>query len=203
MTQITETITPSAQNLIERKAAAADDATLFMQELLDSVESLTGIAKEHGARTLADLMYLQAAILEGGFIDHWPEESAAMKIASGLPSGERWAKFIKKDDCNEASQAGYLVSPGWGHIFVGQHEETTRWIYDCTKKTLVCAQVLSGNHWVNLDKVPMADLLESIHDNEANENPDDFDLIHFDSQPSWHEVSEALKSPETPLTQRG
>jgi hypothetical protein len=85
------------KTLIERKAAAADEATLFMQELLDSVETLLDIANEYGTRTLVDIMYLQAAILEGGFIDHYPDESAAMKIASGLPSGERWAKFIKTE----------------------------------------------------------------------------------------------------------
>ena len=70
-------------------------AGLFMQELLDSVASLSSIAEEHGARTLADLMYLQNAILNGGFIDHYPGESKVMEIASGLPSGERWSKFIE------------------------------------------------------------------------------------------------------------
>jgi hypothetical protein len=74
-----------------RKSAA----TLFMQELLDSVENLTSIAEVHGARTLADIVYLQAAILNNGFIDHYPNESAVMTIANSLPSGERWAKFIK------------------------------------------------------------------------------------------------------------
>jgi hypothetical protein len=65
-----------------------------MQELLDSVETLTGIAEQHGARTLADLMYLQNAILSGGFIDHYPGESKVLEIASGLPSGGQWSKFI-------------------------------------------------------------------------------------------------------------
>ena len=66
-----------------------------MQELLDSVESLASIADVHGARTLADLMYLQNAILSGGFIDHYQGESNVMEIAQSLPSGEQWAKFIK------------------------------------------------------------------------------------------------------------
>lgn len=67
----------------------------FMQELLDSVETLAGIAEAYGARTLADLMYLQQAILSGGFIDHYPEESKVLDIVQSLPSGEKWAKFIK------------------------------------------------------------------------------------------------------------
>jgi hypothetical protein len=77
-----------------RKAQDHDRARLFMQELLDSVETLSGIAEQHGARTLADLMYLQNAILSGGFIDHYPGESKVLEIASGLPSGGQWSKFI-------------------------------------------------------------------------------------------------------------
>lgn len=70
-------------------------AALFFQELLDSVETLTGIAEMHGSRTLADLMYLQDAILKNDFIDYYPGESKALEIASALPSGEQWSKFIK------------------------------------------------------------------------------------------------------------
>lgn len=70
-------------------------AELFMQELLDSVETLTGIAYLHGTRTLADLFYLHSAILSNGFIDHYPGESNVLNIVSDLPSGERWSKFIK------------------------------------------------------------------------------------------------------------
>lgn len=78
-------------NGVSGKVAAA----MFFQELLDSSETLTGIAVEHGSRTLADLMYLQNAILGGGFIDHYPDESKVLEIASALPSGEQWSKFIK------------------------------------------------------------------------------------------------------------
>jgi len=84
----------ASQDDEERKAQGHDRARLFLQELLDSVETLSGIAEQHGARTLADLMYLQNAILSGGFIDHYPEESKVFEIASGLPSGGQWSKFI-------------------------------------------------------------------------------------------------------------
>lgn len=76
---------------------SADAATLFMRELIDSVESLTAIAEKHGARTLADLMYLQSAILEGGFIDAYPAESAVQRIVGGLPSASLWSKYIKQE----------------------------------------------------------------------------------------------------------
>lgn len=84
----------ASQDDEKRKAQGHDRGRLFMQELLDSVETLSGIAKQHGARTLADLMYLQNAILSGGFIDHYPGESKVLEIASGLPSGGQWSKFI-------------------------------------------------------------------------------------------------------------
>ena len=74
-----------------------------MRELLDSVETLTGIANEHGARSLADLMFLQQAILSGGFIDHYADESKVLEIAQGLPSGEQWVKFIKVEYMAAAS----------------------------------------------------------------------------------------------------
>lgn len=80
---------------VEQKATNADFAAKFMQELLDSVETLTDIAEEHGSRTLADLMYLQLAIMKGSLIDHYPGESQVLGIARDLPSGEQWAKFIK------------------------------------------------------------------------------------------------------------
>ena len=70
-------------------------ADLFFQELLNSVETLTGIAETHGSRTLADLMFLQNVILSGGFIEHCPEDSNVLEIASVLPSGSQWSTFIK------------------------------------------------------------------------------------------------------------
>lgn len=95
-------VTERPTTVEEGKATASDKARLFMQELLDSAETLTGIADEYGSRTLSDLMYLQNAILSSGFIDHYPDESKVLEIASALPSGEQWSKFIKLE---------YLASP--------------------------------------------------------------------------------------------
>lgn len=85
----------NGKTTLEQKADQAAMSAKFAQELLDSVESLTGIAEEHGARTLADLMYLQMSILDGGFIDYYPEESHVLSIVQSLPSGDEWVKFIK------------------------------------------------------------------------------------------------------------
>ena len=79
------------------KEQRARAASLFMQELLDSVETLSGIAEEHGSRTLADLFYLHSAILENGFIDLIEGyNSKVLDIAKSLPSGSDWAKFIQQ-----------------------------------------------------------------------------------------------------------
>ena len=80
---------------VERRAKAGEDAKLFMQELLDSVETLSGIADTDGARTLADLMFLQQAVLSGGFIDHCTGESNVLEIAGRLPSGTQWTQYIQ------------------------------------------------------------------------------------------------------------
>lgn len=113
-------------------------------------------------------------------------------------------------DFGKAPNTGYLASVGWGHIFVGNREETTRWIYDCEKENLVCADVFNNNKWVPLESLTLSDLLESIHDNDATGKPDDFDLIRFDSVPTWEEVSryrqdahEILESSQPHLAQRG
>lgn len=72
-----------------------DTAAKFMDELLGSVETLTGIAELYGARTLADLMYLHVAIVNGGFIDYYPGESCVLDVVKPLPSGELWIQYIQ------------------------------------------------------------------------------------------------------------
>lgn len=79
------------------KAKNVDLAARFMHELLGSVETLVGIADEFGSRTLADLMYLQAAIIEDRFIDSYPDESKVFQIIDGLPSREQWKKYVKTE----------------------------------------------------------------------------------------------------------
>jgi hypothetical protein len=69
-------------------------AKQFFAELLDSVETLSGIADQHGSRTLADLMFLQNAIASGGFIDHYPDESSVGEVVKLLPSADRWMKYV-------------------------------------------------------------------------------------------------------------
>ena len=89
----------------DQKIIGYDLARKFMTELLDSVETLSGIAEQYGARTLADIMFLHCAILSGGFIDFYTGESAVMNIARGLPSGEQWVSFIKTEYLSQSLPA--------------------------------------------------------------------------------------------------
>lgn len=79
----------------QKPNAGAGPAMLFFKELMENVETLTGIADLHGARTLADVMYLQNAILDGTFIELYPDESAVLKIVDELPSSAIWRQFIQ------------------------------------------------------------------------------------------------------------
>ncbi|TXI25558.1 MAG: hypothetical protein E6Q67_00790 [Roseateles sp.] len=80
-------------------AQRADKATRFMVELLDSVETLSEIADQHGVGTLSDLLYLQAAILNASFIDVETDSdrSNVVKVLEGLPSGSEWMEFVRLD----------------------------------------------------------------------------------------------------------
>lgn len=85
-------------NELARKEEALDRGMRFMTELTDSVECLTAVAEEHGARTLADLLYLHAAIISGGFVDFYPDESQLLKMVQELPSSEEWMVYIKQEE---------------------------------------------------------------------------------------------------------
>lgn len=87
-----------SQRTEAQRHADCDGAKLFFIELLASVETLDGIADEHGIRTLTDLMYLQQAILNGEAIEVWPGETAVAKVLQTLPSADRWLKYTDLSD---------------------------------------------------------------------------------------------------------
>ena len=68
-------------------------AKQFHSELAESVETLCAIADVYGARTLSDLLHLQAAVVSGGFIDAW-SDSSVLTVVGQLPSAERWKTYI-------------------------------------------------------------------------------------------------------------
>ncbi|SAK97571.1 hypothetical protein AWB82_07145 [Caballeronia glebae] len=73
----------------------AAHAKQFHAELLDAVETLTGIADQHGALALATVVYLQAAILKGGVIELTRNEVDSFAFVRDLPSGGRWWQSVK------------------------------------------------------------------------------------------------------------
>ena len=73
----------------------AADAKQFHAELLDAVETLTGIAEQHGALVLANVVYLQTAFLKGGVIELTRDEAESLSFVRELPSGGRWWQSVK------------------------------------------------------------------------------------------------------------
>lgn len=83
---------PFPQEAVQVRATAAVE---FWNELMGSVETLTGIADQHGVRTLTDVMYLHQAILSGSVIDDYPENSKLREVIALLPSSIRWMAYIR------------------------------------------------------------------------------------------------------------
>jgi hypothetical protein len=71
-----------------------EDALKFHDELLQSVETLTGIAEQHGVIALANVQYLQTAILRGGNIELSSKDEGQLDMLRSLPSGEQWLKHV-------------------------------------------------------------------------------------------------------------
>ena len=74
--------------------ASKTAATQFFDELMLSVETLGGVCDEYGPSILANLMYLQNAILKGSLIELFPNEAEQLAFVRALPSGERWWKHV-------------------------------------------------------------------------------------------------------------
>lgn len=68
-------------------------AKQFFSELLQTFETLTGIAEEHGIPTLADTYYLQFAILTGSYIEGG--YSNIVTVVQALPSADTWMPYIR------------------------------------------------------------------------------------------------------------
>ena len=109
------------------------DATQFHKELMASVETLSAVAEVYGAQTIADIVYLQNAILTNGRIDSDKSVSAIEGVVSGLPSAERWMKYIQRKS-EPASKRYWAVSgripneDDDSHLvfFVGTREEAEK-----------------------------------------------------------------------------
>lgn len=82
----------------------------------------------------------------------------------------------------------YVTSEGWGHIFAGNKETTTRWVLDRESDQLVDTQLLdtrAGMVWKFLSKRLTADLLEDIRCNDVDSDPDTWGVIESNQLPGW------------------
>ena len=77
--------------------SGANAAQQFFNELQEHTETLDGIADQHGLQTLADVMHLQNAILDGGVIELASEASQVLAIVDALPSAAMWRQYILLD----------------------------------------------------------------------------------------------------------
>lgn len=92
----------------------------------------------------------------------------------------------------------YVIAENWGHIFVGSLENVTRWAYDRFEDRLVNAEIQTAGRWSALTESAMKDLLESIHDNDADGSPTDFDLEEADALPEWAQSALISEKPVGP-----
>jgi hypothetical protein len=70
-------------------------AARFANEVLNAVESLCAVAEQHGVRTLADLFYLQTAILEGTHVQFDALSAPISELVRTLPSASEWHRHFQ------------------------------------------------------------------------------------------------------------
>lgn len=83
---------PLSKQLKGNGMAGQADANRYFKELVESFGCLGAIGDKCGKDTMAQLWWLHDAILNGGGMELYPDESArAFLIAAGLPSGAEWS----------------------------------------------------------------------------------------------------------------
>ncbi|MDR6202518.1 hypothetical protein [Paraburkholderia graminis] len=70
-------------------------AARFANEVLNAVESLCAVAEQHGVHALADLFYLQTAILEGMQVQFDSKAAPISEFVRTLPSASGWSRYIQ------------------------------------------------------------------------------------------------------------
>ena len=93
-------VPPAAANLAAVDISSPQAQSLssqFMDELLETHETLTDIATHKGAYTLADCMYMLSAVQKGTYIEvHHPTSSQILEVIQTLPSAALWMTYVKE-----------------------------------------------------------------------------------------------------------
>lgn len=92
------------------------------------------------------------------------------------------------------------LGAGWGHIFTEDDREVerdTRFVYDRDTEKLVHLDILRGNKWREASRAEIADLEDSLKNanEDALDNPGNWDLDEADELPQWAEGAEATPEP--------
>ena len=117
----------------------------------------------HNHKTAEEVSYFK---VEVGFASEEGEGPFSIPdgIWYGLAKDEASAENLAYEQCWDRRLTSVSCSPvfnceklpryfscaAWGHPFVGNREEITRFIYDCAKKSLVAAQVRNGRAWIKM-----------------------------------------------------
>ena len=97
LTFIEQCLQQGAENasvVAAQKAARADDAELFFDELENEFLSLSDVGLQFGPDTVRDLFYLHSAILSGTFMEHFQNDSQLLEVVEQLPSRNKWMPSI-------------------------------------------------------------------------------------------------------------
>lgn len=103
---------------------------------------------------------------------------------------QEWIDRFVRAHSLEGRFATYLVAHSWEHIFIGKTRSITRWVFQFggNDEGVIRAQIRTETgRWVDLDRVGMDDLEESVYDNSV---PDDYEQWNPEVQmtlqlPSW------------------
>lgn len=88
-------VAPAAASVADQMQLIQPLSVQFMGELLERHEILTGIGSEYGMETLADCMYLLAAIQKQTSISvEQPTESKIVDVLQTLPSTALWMTYV-------------------------------------------------------------------------------------------------------------
>ncbi|KWN05894.1 hypothetical protein WT83_27820 [Burkholderia territorii] len=97
---------------------------------------------------------------------------------------------VDADDANAVAPEARLYEGNWNHLFgPGRAETQCRIVVDVANETLLAAQALCGQQWVDLSAAERTDLSESLFDaNDVCKAPEGWGLAHVESLPVWAPV---------------
>jgi hypothetical protein len=80
------------------QANRAEAAQQLMSELLSRFETFGQLSDQYGSETMNELMQLQDAILNGGYVDYYDSSSRLLEVIGELPSADRWSLNVSVID---------------------------------------------------------------------------------------------------------